>query len=1002
MNILTSASPSGFHYLRASFALYLLASAFFLAFSPAAFAQNLILNGNFEAIDGNGMPEHWSVGKNPDAFSVERGNAPTGNTSLRARLNGVEAMCSQTRYIKLEPGKVYTLSAYVKSENLAFESDGTMATSLRIQVINLGWSYGGNTALKVIENTDWTRYSQTFIVPPAERFRYQGKDNTDYKVVFSFNNLSGDIWIDGVQLEEGKEATPFSEAQVSVDPVQAADVAENAKSKGPTYPQISDPLFTELQGTEKMTQPLYYYGWSDTISDIVMRPFAKRFAHRFSETEERAEIGDSKAGFVVFTSGGARGGSDSYPTMRQIFRPDAQGISPAVMKNDWPWTMDARFLRAERDAAKTLATKSLDSSPGNAWGNTCGLMMGDERFESRAIKAPPKEKWYEEVQAADEEVRQQFGFGKYGIPDSDAEKDPFKRIAHRRWANAKLLENMKLIADDVRAINPKLALMAPIIAGGVPSLDVEEASKYLDLFCNQSWSAPSTYVQMFATGADTKALVDLCGRPVIAFPQHASARDPEAVREQFSQALRNGASGITLLTTEWYDRELEHVKYINTAKWEALREMGRAVAGMHRLKFPEADTAILFASNTYLTFDTPKMANREFPQVYSNYVALGPETRSWFKFVSDRQIERQEINLSDYKILYLPLATYQSPVVLDALKRYVEEGGVLIAADPTAFTWNINGERLDQQWSELTGVTFGEPRDRAEPAKISRELPKAEGLQLRLPKPALAIKPNDSSVKPLATFADGSLAATIRQLGKGRVIAFGANPFDTTDRSPSAYQLTTALQEKFGARTGQDIWRFKLPPFQDQSTSLVDGKCLTGNFVKLSQLGPVPDSNLDVDGVYRYDTPPDGSADARADGWISFREGKLTNRVQAYQKRTRGGKRGPSDPSPWIVSFQKQSPVKITFDLKKPFALRELRLFYSGVLPALEILGSNDGEEWHPLGSHPAQPVTEDVLDMSAALSGQYRFLQLAFSERESPRPFELAEVEIWDAAGSY
>src|SRR5690606_33930653 len=142
--------------------------------------------------------------------------------------------------------------------------------------------------------------------------------------------------------------------------------------------------------------------------------------------------------------------------------------------------------------------------PDNRWGNTFGLMMGDEWFESRAIKVPDKERWYPEIEAADREVREKFGFGRYGFPDSHLDKNPFKRIGHRRWANDRLTQFYKSLSKQIREINPQLKLVAPILSGGVPPLDIEAISPYFDYFSNQSWNSPQVYVQMHATAADTK------------------------------------------------------------------------------------------------------------------------------------------------------------------------------------------------------------------------------------------------------------------------------------------------------------------------------------------------------------------------------------------------------------------------------------------------------------------------------------------------------------------
>jgi hypothetical protein len=74
----------------------------------------------------------------------------------------------------------------------------------------------------------------------------------------------------------------------------------------------------------------------------------------------------------------------------------------------------------------------------------------------------------------------------------------------------------------------------------------------------------------------------------------------------------------------------------------------------------------------------------------------------------------------------------------------------------------------------------------------------------------------DPNTEILGPYPDGSPAIIIRNLGKGRVIAFAANPFApqvAVDASlwPAAFK---GLQQTLGCKVDQPVWHFALaaPP----------------------------------------------------------------------------------------------------------------------------------------------------------------------------------------------
>ncbi|MCC6423978.1 MAG: hypothetical protein IT447_10905 [Phycisphaerales bacterium] len=973
---------------------------------PVSAAENLLINSSFElAVDGGRCVAWEGLSDTSTVARVDSVAASDGHAALHLLLDEKTTVAiSQAEYMSLSPGQKYTLSAYVKSRNLH------SAENLQLQLINLGWTYGYQTRLPIKDGTEgWHRYSMTFTIPPANQFPYQGHDNTQYKVVIHAENAQGEVWIDAIQLEAATTASayrtnPSDSKMVRHDTIFESVAGENGDLSSPNdakYFHVKHPLYQELFSDQPGPGRVMYYGYNDIFGEEVFRPYMKKFAVRYVEKEAHQELLKHPE-IVPMTNGWARGGVGDYSTMRMILRHDAHQINPKYFGNH-TWVMQQAWQEAFIESAVQLAKQSLDESPGNGWGNTWGLWTGDELFESFGIEVVPQDKRDETIRAIDSEIRENYGFGKYGIPSSQEANEPFARIALGRWVNDRLTQTFKTTYQKVKQINPKLVVLGPDPSGAVPPLDMEAMTPYFDLMCNQSWYGPAPYTQQLATGADTKATVDLSECPVWGLVHHTAALDLDAVREQYSQVFRNGGQGIILLGVEWYDRELGHPKFINPAKWQAMLEIADTVASMPKLKLPQADTAILYASDTYLTLWPAKMSTSEHPQMYSAYASLGPSVGSWFKFVSDRQIDRDQRKLSDYKLLYIPYATYGRQNVLEKIEAYVDGGGIVICADPTAFTWNINGEKLRERWQALTGVTYGSPRTGNLVATTLKHglLAKTTAFKMNFPSKGMEMKAIvGTNIEPLAKFDDGGLAIAAHAHGKGLVISFAANPFDTRDNNRSVDELVRAIQLASGARVDQDIWRFMLPPFKNVTMpSEPDGVCLTDNHIGYSSGEPKPERNTDIHGEYTIDRQLTGISDAApANQPIEFAKGHLTNRLAAYAGRKRWGGTNPAALDQWIISWTDTNPLAITFDLKRNCQLNELKLWYSGALPKFTVSASEDGQSWQILSQlNTAQTATSDVLDLAMPLAGAHRYVKLSFSRRDDIKmATELLELEIW------
>ena len=785
--------------------------------------------------------------------------------------------------------------------------------------------------------------------------------------------------------------------------------------------ELKDPLFEELFGDTP--GPTRFFSYSTKYdgretgdgSRRKHRATAKRFGMRYVFEEQLKEAAENN--FISF-------GKMSEPLYKKYgiatrsYRPvdHPRGMTHVALPDGslpyvfgtYGWLMDPRFLDHLVSEIEQRARER------EYW---C-VVQFDEIFTGYAIKPIPKDKWYKEVEEADKEIREKYGFGKYGMPESVPDGDPFDRIAQRRWASDKLTETFARAYKAAKAVNPQMRLVGPTHGSNATSADMEAWAPYFDILGGQCGGGGSNCMHDWVRpGANTKLYVDLTGKPIWMMvhlaKHHAKERDPEYIREMYSQVFRNGGQGLWLMSREFFVRALEDAMFAEPAKWRAMLELSKTIRAMRLPRLPEPDCAILFSSeSTYTT--TYGGLSYHNDQVISAYTVVGPCLRSWPQFVTDRQIMRGDRDLSAYKVLYIPYSAYQSTSLLDKIKSYVRAGGLVVCTDTDAFTWNINGDRFGEQWDEFTGVHKTGPRnaDAVMKTVTPNPLPLSGPIGLTALVPGSRIEPLNDKVVTIAVFDDGSPAVTLHPYGEGNVIFFAADPLYAVGQGKAKksvvaldspiVRLMEAIQKSAGVKMGHDIWRFKLPPYKIDVYQKETDLCLTGNYVYDANEPLLEPNNLQTGGTYTYSRAPTAVADTGEAGEaIPFDGGHLTNRLNSYETLKRG--RRPSSQagldkvtSQWIVGWDDVDPIGVTFDLKGEHPLSKIRLFYSGTMPAVKVSGSRDGNTWKELASNPEEAAGEDVKDVALALDGRYQYVRLNFAGREGGGTFELCEVEIW------
>jgi hypothetical protein len=814
----------------------------------------------------------------------------------------------------------------------------------------------------------------------------------------------------------------------------AKQSASKVKSYETTAVDIEAPLFEALFGddpTPGMVIPYAnkYDSRPDSF-DVDRHQFAaRRFGGRFVHAEQHDEAAEhsllaqgdnSKPAYKqrgIMTHDHvihALPGRSGYIALRDI-------ALPAVHEG-WGWIMDPRFLK---EMSRQLAERAKENRY-----DYVGHF--DELWTFLANRPVAKDKWYPQVEAADKEVREKYGFGKYGMPTSYADGDPFDRIAYARWAQDKLTTSFAEGYAAAREINPDMKVLGPTHGSSATSGDIEAWSKGFDVYGGQvAGAATNNLFDWARPGGTTKLYVDLSGIPVWMMihmsKRHAPVRDPEYIREAYSQIFRNGGAGVWLMSREFYELEAADAMFAEPFKWNAMMELTKSIRTMRLPKMPEtADSAILFSGITTVTTQWGGLSG-DNDRHLSAYAVLGPCLGNWFHFVSDRQIIRNERNLSDYKTIFVPWVTYEYPEVLEAFKRYADAGGTLVFTDPEAFTWNINGEKFGAAWEELSGVRRIERRT-AESKMTVRdggELGLPDGFTLSALIPGNKVRGLNENVDTIATFPNGDPAITRHRYGQGKVYCFAADPLyavaeyptksSTVAKGSPVVQFFEAIQVAAGVEANQDIWRFKLPPYKTDVYRRESGVCLTNNYVYDVNEPLLEPNNRDLNGTYTYARAPDEIADAGAAD-VPFRTGHITNRLAAFETRDKyqepGRGRITAETPKWVVSWKDHAPIGITFDLKSAQSLTQCRLFFSGAMPALTVRGSVDGKDWIWLASTAEEIARKDVKDVRLYLGGAhragdskntgpirphaFRFVRFDFAERVATETFELCELDIW------
>jgi len=172
--------------------------------------ENLVANGDFEMDDdADGKPDGWSIA---EPLELVEDVVKSGKRAVKIVSDSVQINNINKCFVTLKPNTAYTLSAWVKTEDITGGRQGA-----ELYLHDFEDAQGGTTILLQGTN-DWTQVSQIFTTG----------DDTWGRVTFRVYGATGTVWFDDIRIVEGVFADTilytrrFSNALVVVRPSQPA------------------------------------------------------------------------------------------------------------------------------------------------------------------------------------------------------------------------------------------------------------------------------------------------------------------------------------------------------------------------------------------------------------------------------------------------------------------------------------------------------------------------------------------------------------------------------------------------------------------------------------------------------------------------------------------------------------------------------------------------------------------------------------------------------------
>ena len=794
-------------------------------------------------------------------------------------------------------------------------------------------------------------------------------------------------WAEGEQIF----LTPLSIGEVSIGFNQsgAADLRIDDVSIEEIAPPAPEPnTWDEL--ARRRNEPIVFSSWQYTNSAEHFRQMGLKFGWSYRSLEQFDELRESRTSPMWQSEGAVAelGRHGMQPTVylywgAKEYRDAHYGGTPP---EDIPYILDPVWHDGYAEACRE-ALERWGRRPGIAYIFVQDESMG--RYKSAIL--PQAERVSELWARLDEEVRRDFGGGEFGLPEGPDDENVFRWIAYYRWVGRQWAGTFARLRAVIDESGCETKLLGPDEVGILMPLPWCDLAESVDVFTGQCLASRGS-AQEYVAGFTTKYSADLTGKLVHNATQvvkYSGSPSPEEVQRQYSLVLQSGGDGQMLIGVEWFDRELNHHEYSAPARWETIKRCLRLMSE-YRVQTPtESRVAILYSSPSGMA-QRAAFSSNEHSAIYA---LLGPKLGAWPTFVDTYALECGRSSLEGFDVAIWPRGEYETREAFAQIEAFVRGGGTLICCDPLALRTDIMGQPLPAE--ELLGARTSETgRQRLMamtwPAAIRERVYDGQCQTLA---PA-------EGAEVIATWEDGSAAATSHSLGEGRVIGFGANPLAslTVSEDEQWQAWWRALLDEHGIARDLPIWRLRLPDEVLVQAEVPADVCITGNSFVRVQNGVSLRANDPVGGRYRMSVAPDLSPESAGGGAIRFNQGDLTDRVEATKGpfESNGMATEPYAEADWANRWSAQAMghgPTIEFALLEARELTRVRLWYSGTLPALTVEGLAGGR-WRELATTGASAVGPDVEELQLPLTGSCDRVRLRFAPSEGE--LAIADIELW------
>ncbi len=591
---------------------------------------------------------------------------------------------------------------------------------------------------------------------------------------------------------------------------------------------------------------------------------------------------------------------------------------------------------------------------------------------------------YPFILKVNEDVKQRFGFGRYGIPTS-TEGEKLSWLAWHRWVADFFEIFSREVIVAARALKPDILFMSPDCAWGSRAKYFETWKGLFDITSHQEFWA---WQNIF----DCKVLKDLTGAHVWPCPHlesMATVYSPGELTDILSACFMAGADGLHIWAVPGRDAMVRPSQVDSPGATDMWRQYGELMARGFRARHTP-QVAVLYSNDTYCAGSWPAPVAGS---AMTAYEGLGPDLGVDFKLVGDLGLERGHDQLSDFRVMIVPEATIERRAVGEKILKAVENGLWLFVHDPKAFSTDLDGTNTNDLAARFLGGAKLSPAPDTVPRKPNAiwmkesdlygdlKAMKYGDLALTYVRDPMTFTDLPANAQVVMTYpakqgtADSAAAAISVPVGKGMVVWFGGH---APIYGPDYAKFYRPVFRKMGIPDDQPGWRVKLP--LEFRRAPVDGVFLTGNYYGLEFQVPQIGRNVFLPGTYRYSLPPDKNRDVQKDV-IPFSEGYLTDRPRS----TRRG-----------VTYSRPESFQVDFDLAGSFPIKRADLYLADYVPEVSLLTSFDGKEYHPAARHPDGGEISGVRRCSLSAGARpARYLRFVFQARPERKNLTIAEVDI-------